>query len=567
MRTGIMCVLSLSVAVGAWTAQYQGTAVNFDMLPETPFVGGQVTVSGYATRYQDNSTVTAIFTDPDGEHTTLTADLDDEGAFAITCGPLLTPGAWQVSVEVPLSGLANETGEAEFTVYQPAAFAAVSVGEFSESVTQAEEFVQVTAELLDRFTQLPQKDEARSNVNDVQDSLSSVDAGLAELSGIFEEMGASMEALQAFPEMHEAMVDLAGRIQMPLAQAQAASQELHYTHETANNARAWCRTWHAQKQGLQIVKQMVQFIFAGSFSVKSWVVGKFTDAMKEAGNKLADEAVMQTTGMTAEQVAAARDAISDLESAKGRIEQLMDPEGNLGDLAREGLDRGTDWLIDWISSKVAPNCSMYDATVKGKLHVEYYAKGVVYMVTKYIWDGKIEVFFRTRQSETDVVKLRGQIWGNFGWRIGQFFPERLAADIPGVTGVGLCIPRPPHPDIRDFYLTLEGEGKPEGVELWVTGTEYDVERLPYRFISVLWSPYQLVPTVDFPECQVPGGEWFVTRVTGLSLPNQDSFYIPLTVEDDQVILKHTFERTLDYREQHQFRAFLKMEVDGKEDRI
>jgi len=567
MRTAATCALMLCLVGGAWPAHYQGTAVNFDVVPETPYLGGQVTVTGYASPYQDNSTVTATFTDPSGRRATRTDELDEDGAFTMSCGPLETPGTWAVSLEVPLSGLANEVGEAEFTVYQPATFAAVSVGEFSEGVSQAEEFVQVTEELLDRFTQLPQKHEARATVNDLQETLGSVDAGLAELSGILEGMAEPLTALEALPEMHEAMVDLANGLQTPLSQAQAASQKLHYTHETANNAREWCRTWHAQKQGLQILKQMVQFIFAGSFSVKSWVAGQFTDAMKEAGNKLADEAVMQTTGMTEGQVAAAREAIGDLQNAQGRIEQLLDAEGNLGNLAKEGLDSGTDWLIDWISSKVAPNCSMYDAEVKGKLHIEYYAKNVVYMVTKYLWDGKIEVFFRRRQSETDIVQLRGQIWGNFGWRIGQFFPERLAADIPGVTGMGLCIPRPPHPDIRDFYLSLEGEGKPEGVDLWVTRTDYDLERLPYRFISVLWSPYQMVPAVDFPETDVPGGEWFVTRVTGLSLPDQDSFYIPLTVEDDQVILKHTFERTLDYREQHEFRAFLKMEVDGKEDGI
>ena len=219
------------------------------------------------------------------------------------------------------------------------------------------------------------------------------------------------------------------------------------------------------------------------------------------------------------------------------------------------------------SSKVAPNCMMYTAKATGKLYIEYYAKKMVYMVTKYDWEGKIELFFKKRQSPTDIVRLKGQIWGNFGWRTGEFYPERTAMDIPGVGGIGLCVPRPPHPDIRDFYLSLEGEGLPHGVEAWVTGADYDMERLQYSFISVLWSPYQVVPAVDFPKTDVPGGEWFVTRVTSLSTPDVDRFSIPLTVEDDKVILKHTFNRTLDYRDNGEFRAFLKMEVDGKEEHL
>lgn len=119
----------------------------------------------------------------------------------------------------------------------------------------------------------------------------------------------------------------------------------------------------------------MQFIFAGSFSVKDRAVGKLTDAMTSVRDKLLDEAIMQTTGMTAQQVADAHAALNDLQNARDRIEQLMNADGNLGNWAKEGVDTGTDWLIDWISSKVAPNCSMYDAAVKGRLQVEYLCQG------------------------------------------------------------------------------------------------------------------------------------------------------------------------------------------------
>ncbi len=566
MRRTLITIVALMVSgATAHAAGYEGNSLTVSVSPETPFVTGQVTVSGSSGAYKDDTTVTATFSPPSGADVTRTAQLTEDGTFELTFGPLDLPGEWSVQIAGPLSELTNETATVQFTVIQPAAFAAVSVRGFTEGTDAMDEFIQVTEDQLNLYTQLPQKDEAQQTISECQEHSSAMNQRMGQVADTLEEMGGLLEELSAFPELNEAMAELATDLQGPLNETQSAVQRLHYTHETANNAREWCRTWHAQKQGLKILKEMVKFIFAGNFSIGQWVTGKFTGAMKGVQTKLENEAVCQITGMTQAQVTAARKAHADLESAAKRLEQLQDIEGNFWELHKEGLDRGYDWLVDWISTKVAPNCQMYDAEVKGTLYVEYYAKKMVYMVTKYRWEGRLELFFKKRESETDIVELKGQLWGNFDWRIGKFFPERTAMDIPGVTGVGLCIPRPPYVDYRDFFLTLEGEGKPEGVDLWVKSCEYDREELEYGFISVLWSPYQMVPAVDFPTCKVPGGEWFVTRCTGLSNPNVDSFYVPLVVEDDRVILKHTIERTMDYRQEREFRAFLKMEIDGKED--
>jgi hypothetical protein len=557
-------LLMLSACALAHSAGYDGKSLQVNVSPEMPFVTGQVTVSGSSGAFQDNSTVTATFSPPSGAAITRSTQLTEAGTFELVLSPLSVAGTWNVEVAGPLSEVAKETASVEFDVIQPAAAAAVSVRGFTEGTAQMAEFLQVTEEQLGRFTELPEKEQAGRQVSELQDHVATVDAGLNQLADTLDSLSDAMGHLQAFPEMQEAMVSLAGEVQGPLNELQSVSQQLHYTHETANKAREWCRTWHAQKEGMKYLKDMVMLIFGGTAAIKGWATGKLTGAMKSTRNKLAAETAGEVLGLTEQQVEDAQKALEDVEKADKRIKELTDIEGNLGNWAGEALSGGLDWLIDWIATKVAPNCGMYDAKVKGKLYVEYYTKRMVYMVAKYDWDGKIELFFQKRQSETDIVRLKGQIWGSFGWRTGEFYPERTAMDIPGVTGVGLCIPRPPYPDIRDFYLTVEGEGKPEGVELWVKEASYDKARLPYGFISVLWSPYQMVPAVDFPTMDVPGGEWFVTRVTGLSNPDVERFYVPLEVEGDEVILKHNLERTLDYREKGEFRAFLKMEIDGKE---
>lgn len=561
----VIVVAVVAVTVGVvFAADFQGNSVTMSVTPEMPFVGGQVTVSGSSGAYQDNRTVTIVFTAPDGQTGEKVTQLTDNLTFEVTFGPLSTAGKWTAEATVPLSGVTNETALVEFEVHQPTAVAAVSIRGFTEGTDQMADFMQVTEDQLDRFTKLPDRDEAIQQVSEVQSTISSVDSGLQELADTFDDLSSAMEDLQAFPEMTAAMENLATTVQGPLNELRSTSAKLQYTHETANNAREWCRTWHAQKEGLKYLKDMVMIIFGGTAAIKGWVTGQFTGAITSTRDKLAAETAGVVLGLTDEQVRAARAALKDCEAADKRIKELMDPEGNLGNWAQEALSGGLNWLIDWIAVKVAPNCRMYEADAYGKLKIEYYAKKMVYMVTKYDWEGKIQLFFQKRQSETDIVRLKGQIWGNFGWRTGEFYPERTAMDIPGVTGIGLCIPRPPWPDIRDFYLSLEGEGKPDGIECWVTGTEYDRERLPFGFISVLWSPYQVVPAVDIMETNVPGGEWFVTRATDLSKPDVDRFWLPLEVTDNKVILKHTFERTMDYRQESEFRATLKLDIDGSE---
>ena len=377
------------------------------------------------------------------------------------------------------------------------------------------------------------------------------------------EANQAMDALEPFPEMADAMTDVARRIEAPARQVAVVRQELQYTFEEMNNAAEWARMFHFQKVGFQKALGMIQYAFSASFSIMEWAGSKLTDAITSVRDKLADQAAIKQLGLTQSQVTEARNALGQMEQVKSGIETYLDPNGNFGDMKKEAALKAGEWLIDWIYGKVGQNVRMYEADVKGTYHCDYYADGVVYMVAKYPWEGKIELFFQKRRRPTDIVRLKGILRGKFGWRTGEFYPERIAPDIPGMAGIGIVLPRPPDPRPYHFSLEIEGTGKSHVVELEVKKVHYDMEWLKYGLVSVLWSPAQLVPAVDVTELRVPGGEWFVTRATS-SAGTKKTFEIPLTVKGDSVLLNHTFDRTMDYLQQREFRAFLTMEIEGKE---
>jgi hypothetical protein len=322
----------------------------------------------------------------------------------------------------------------------------------------------------------------------------------------------------------------------------------------------------AQKKGLKIFFKAVEITLTGGKGIAEWAVNILEGYAKDVWKQLTLDTAQTVLNLTEEQKKAAEKALGEIDLVDNVIQNAFGKDGSKLELKKKLAFTAIDILIDWIFKIVAKNCRVFNAKVKGKLTAYFYTKGVVYMVAKYRFNGGMELFFQKRKNKNDIVCLKGQIWGNFDWRIGQFFPERVAGDIPGVWAFGLCVPRPPFLDYRDFFLVLEGEGLPEEVEIQVKKASYDKKKLKYRYISILWSPYQLVPTVDFPETSIPGGHWFVTRVTKTA-GQEKKFKIPLTVQGKKTILKHTFERTMDYRKQSEFLAKLELEIDGKEEGI
>ena len=554
----MLIILAVALPCGA-----DGAGITVGVDPAEACAGGFVTVSGVTIADRENRTVTLTYRPPTGSMVTRTCELDDDSAYRDRFGPLEQTGRWTVAAVGPLGRQLTGQATTQFDVLPPAAAAGAAVGDFGNAASGAFEFVGEARSETVGFTELPEKEAALARMDELAGVLEGAAAGFAEIEAALARVEGSMEALAPFPEAAQAMADLRIGLEPPLAEARTAMEELRLTREEANNAREWCRVWHCQKQGLKFVGKAVVSVYLGAKTLLEWAEDQLVSAVTGIRDKLVAEAASDIAGLTPEQIAAAQQALKDIQFLETVVKAKVDPKANLGALKKDLADKAVDWLVDWVSSKVAGNCSMYDAKAKGTFYCEYYTKGMVYMTAEYTWEGKMELFFQKRRSPTDIVRLEGSIWGSFGWRTGEFWPERTAMDIPGVTGTGICVPRPPFIDYRDFSIRLEGEGKPHSVELRLDGASYDIPRLKMMYIAVLWSPYQLVPSVDFPEMAVPGGEWFVSRVTGASGP-EGTFEVPLTVQGKDVLLKRVFQRTMDYVDEAEFEAELTLEVDGKE---
>ena len=237
MKWGLGGLVLLVACTFAAATTYEGNSLQVSVTPERPFVSGQVTVSGSSGAFQDNTAVTVTFSPPTGPAIVRSTQLNEAGTFEIVLSPLEVAGRWRVEVRGPLSDVAKETAALEFEVIQPAAAAAVSIRGFSRGTAQAAEFLQVTEDQLNRFTELPEKDQAEKQVDELQELIAGVDEDLAQLADALDTISDAMEGLQAFPEMQEAMVSLAEEVQDSLNRMETVSNQLHYTHETANKAR------------------------------------------------------------------------------------------------------------------------------------------------------------------------------------------------------------------------------------------------------------------------------------------------------------------------------------------
>jgi hypothetical protein len=557
----ITCQLTAIVASGS-----TGPGVTLIITPEEAVYGGSVTISGATAEdpRSGNRTVRLQFETPDGKTINRTTQLDEDMRYSFDLSPLNVAGQWSVTVRGPVSELGEAHGE--FQVVPPGMFLAASIRSFSEGCFEAVMFADDAHTMIAAFPELPEKEDALDKMRTVRDDMTAMGTALATAAGELDTIYGLMDDLRIFPEIHTAVAEVAGEMSGHIQQMEQLRMELKFVHEEMNNEREHCRRFHFQKKGWNVCIGIVQAAFAPGSSLYSFASGKLKDAIKSAANKAADDYIMEKTGLTAEEIAQIRQAVKDVKKANEIIETTLDPKGDFSSLKVEGISFVAKQLMEWLYSKAGRNCRMYEAEITGELHIDYYTKGMVYMIARYPISGEMKVFFKKREPGVDIVRLDGQVQGKFGWQTGAFYPERTCMDVPGMTGIGFCVPRPPFIDYLDFMIRVDGEGKPDSLELQFEKASYDVPRIPYMFVSVLWSPYQIVPAVDFPKMDVPGAEWFFSRITATT-GEQKTFSIPLVVDGDDVTIDHTITRFMDYLTESEFRASLTWRIEGKEDGI
>jgi len=542
---------------------YDGKGITLMITPETVRLGGDVTISGATAVGRQSRTMTARFKGPNGSSYSRTFRMNPDGTYRYVEKGLNSAGTWEVTVKGPL---VKEIASGSFQVLTPSGCAVNSVKAVQQGLEKSLELLNELNTQTAKFPKLANKEEAIARMEELESVFTRMQGDWDKVANALEQLNRAFPALAIFPETQNVMNQLADAVQQQEQQMQGVIKELETTYEDVNNAREWCRMWFAQKKGLNIFFKAVETIFTGGKGLAQWAGNIAKGYVKDIWKKLTLDSAQAVLNLTEKQKKDAEKALGKVELADTIIQNTFGEDGEVLEIKKKLAFTGIDYLINWISKVVAKNCRVYNAKVEGKLTAYFYGKGAVYMVAKYKFDGGMELFFQKRKNKNDIVRLEGQIWGRFGWRIGQFFPERLAGDIPGVWAFGLCVPRPPFPGFRNFSLVLEGEGFPEEVELEVKKASYDLEKVKFRYISVSWSPYHIVPNVDFMENSMPGGYWFVTRATSTA-GTQKKFKIPLTLKGDNTILKHVFQRTMDYRKDSQFLAKLELKIEGKEEGI
>ena len=539
----------------------ENDCITLSVLPEDPWVFGKATVFG-TTAPSNNATVTLTYTRPDGDADTATASVANDGTYAHTFSDFDVAGQWTVSAQP--SVCEQKAASGVITVRQPAGAAAVSFQDASQGPSQISTAMSEFNTTVQEFTLLPQEEIAYGKISEIQQVMAEVAAGLSELSTAASELNQVMDDLFMFPEIGEQLSQLNSTIQSPLSQMSATIQEMSGARTEADNATEWCRRFHMWKTCLQFIMEYMSFAASFAKSAAAYAAQQLDGAAQNAFNKLYDPIWTSTTGLTQQQITASRTAVTKLQDFGKKIKEVR--EGNISDAKELVVKEGVNWLINWIFANVITNCRQYEADVKGKLKVDFYTKKMVYMRIRYTFEGKMNLFFQTRTGGAgEQVRVEGPIYGSFGWRTGDFYPERTAMDIPGVWGIGLCVPRSPdYGNYRDFQIILNGEGHKNYLELKIDHVEYDKEEFEYSFISVLFSPYQVLPAVDFPKCNIPGGEWFVSRATSIAGDPEATFQLPLVVSGNDTKVEKTFVRFMDYIDESEFFGVLELEIKGKE---
>jgi len=554
VRLGLLCLAGLA---GAPAGAYEGDVIDLFVEPTPAVFGASVRIYGGAAFTAETRTVDIRLDSPSGKVYQRDTEAQPDGTYTYTFGPLDEAGEWRVrAAGPPVPGFDDrEVADERFQVLAAGAAVTVAAQELAGTATDMQVAVQGFQDAAVRYPDTPGVDQALEGATEATAALADMQARLAEVNADCAAIAESADTLAiACPNVQAALAEGAQVAAQATAELAPARRQLLDRVEETSRAADWCYLWCLQGECLKQTLGFIKPLKSAVSGLANWAYGKMrTTAEKD----MRDLALRAGTGelwgnITREQYAQCKQAQKDLEQATRHLNNAATGFSDLTTPLVLALNKCTDWVV----GSATGNCEWYRGPVKGRLHVDYYAKGQVYMQARYDIEGTAELFFEKRRGEDDVVRLRGNIHGHGKQFVGAMDLRHIVEGIPGQDYVAFCLPRwRPSP----FHISIEGKAEPDRLLLqFQTPATTDFNPKEYRYVQVLFGAFMMTPTVDFHTVPVPGAEWFLTRVTGTA-GDQKEFEVPLQAEGDSTVAHRAFERIMDYVETDEFRSTLALD--------
>ncbi len=538
-------------AVAAFAAQFDGDKIQLLLSPDPATVGGSVHLTGWVLPHLTDRTVLVRFDPPSGSANKRVLEFKcrDDGTFDWSWGILDEPGEWRLRLKGPA---AEDIADVTFDV-QPATMVPASIGVSMDAAMSAANaaFAEYETEL-GSYPEVPGKQEALARSQTAHDKMGVLATGVGEINAACGELTSVLRDCTApLPSTTAALVSVQEKVQQQQAALQEHAAAMQSGVAEAKSATMWCKTWYTLGQVMKEFVGLTKTLLALSGGVATWAAGQLKDAVEnDVKNAISSAAYAQYTDAQKAQLMQVQ---ADVNKAVTRIHQAHDPMGSASDILTEAIN----WCIDWLVKDVTKHCRIYAGPVKGDLRIDYYAKGKPYIRVRYKIDAKGEMFFRPREGSGKPVQLEGKIRGDAQSFIGTATVDHLVGPIPGAFGLGIHIPRFTK---KPFFLSVEGQAQADKMELRIKEALTDFDPAPYRFLFVLFAPYQMVPTVDLTTMNVPGAHWAFTRGTSTA-GAEKQFELPITAEGNVSKARRKFEREMDYKDRLEFMGYINLDFD------
>ena len=552
-----MALLLAASAAPVLAAHYETDDIVFSATPDPAYQHGRIALTGWVMPHPANRIVKVRLDGPEGRRVVEDIECAPDGNFAWYWGPLDELGTWRVRLKGPAK---DEIADVSFEVVPAGGAPAAVVVSIAAACRAADLAIAELRTNLDAYPDVPGKDEALANAQEAQTHLSELASQVAELNAATTELAQAMADFpMPMPETSAVLAEMASEVQTQQAVLETHVAAMNAATREARAAHMWCRTWYMQGEAWKELIALANTALSLAENVFKWVATKVLDTLKSEFMTNVHTIISGVTlgGLPPEIREQAQGAYDRSVKACEKVDQVWKAtgDGNWDGLIAEAAGL----LIDWLIKDVTRHCEVYAGSLKGHMELTYYARNRPYIQARYDLEGKAELFFRARDGSGAPARLEGQFRGDAHRFRGSVDISHLVADVPGTTGIGFCIPRI---DKRPFYGPVEGEA--QGPEMTLRLKEFVRDFCParFRFVFLIISAFQMVPIPDIVDMDVPGAEWFFTRVTSTA-GDEKEFVLPITADGDTSRVKTTIERFMDYRDEAQFTGKLSVEFDLK----